>query len=327
MAFLIREEDLESIASPELALRALREAMTFEAEGQTTVPPRVTVPAPGGWLRLMPATVGPSNGGVGTLGFKAMNLNDRDGVRYMILLYEAGGGELIAIMDARRITRVRTAAVTALAAEALVASPPAEIGLFGSGGEATSHLEALKSLWPELARVRVYSPRRERRESFAARMSEELDVDVGAVDEPQEAAAAPVVVLATKDTQPVAMSEWLQPGTVVLSIGSTRLDLRELDEQIFARSEWCLCDSPMQVAAESGDVKAALDAGHLVADQLIRLADVVTGARVLARPSTDLSVFKSVGTALQDIAVGAAVFQECRERGDGVDLGEFPTRK
>jgi alanine dehydrogenase len=325
VTLLLRHEDVEDVASPELAVRAVREALRLEAEGRATVPARLNTAAPQGWLRLMPAVVDGANGAPGAMGFKAMNLNRSTGVGYLLLLYEPGTGELQAIMDAAAVTRARTAAVTALAAEALVQDAPTEIGLFGSGYEAESHAVAMKMLWPRLQRIRVYSPRKERREAFARRLAPQLGLDIEAVDDARTAAQAPAVVLATKDTTAVAHADWFDRGTAVLSIGSTRLDLRELDERTFARVDVCLCDSPEQVAAESGDVRAALDGGHLREDQLVRLSDVV--ARTVALdPPRDLAVFKSVGTALQDLAVGAAVLEACRSAGRGIELGRFPAR-
>lgn len=326
MALLLRHEDIAAVATPRLAYDAVRKALQLEASGDAVVPPRLNASAPDGWLRLMPAVVG-SNGDRPMMGFKAMNLNRRTGVRYLVLLYEAESGELVSIMDAATVTRVRTAAVTVLACEALLGGEPlAELGLFGSGHEAASHLEALKARYPELARVRVYSPRKERREVFAERFGTTLGIQIDAVVEPRDAAAAPVVVLATKAGEPVIDSAWVPSGTRLLSIGSTRLDLRELDERLFARVRWCVCDAPEQMALESGDVRAAIDGGHLEEAQLVRLADVFGGEREVEVPPADLAVFKSVGTALHDIVVSTAIDRACREAGCGTNLGQFPVR-
>lgn len=282
------------------------------------MPPRLNTAAPNGWLRLMPALLD------GTMGFKAMNLNSQTGVRYLLLLYEAETGELSAILDAAIVTRLRTAALTAIACETLQEGPVPELGLFGSGYEAESHVDALKMRYPELERLVVHSPRAERRESFAARVGERHGIEVEAVADPETAAQVPVVCLATKAKEQVVQDEWFPPGTLVLSIGSTRLDLRELDARMFARCEHVLCDSPEQLARESGDVRAALEAGYLREDQLIRVADVVSGSAEVRRSGGDLRIFKSVGTALQDLAVGRALLQGCADAGRGLDLGTFP---
>jgi ornithine cyclodeaminase/alanine dehydrogenase-like protein (mu-crystallin family) len=323
---LLRHEDIAPVATPALAYDAVRKALLLEAAGDAVIPPRLNATAPDGWLRLMPAVLG-SNGDRPMMGFKAMNLNRSTGVRYVVLLYEAESGELVSIIDAATVTRIRTAAVTVLACEALLGGERlTELGLFGSGYEATSHVEAFKARYPELVSVRVYSPRWERCEAFARRLGQELDVEIEPVREPRLVAAAPVIVLATKTDRPVLASEWVSPGTRLLSIGSTRLDLRELPEDLFARSAQCVCDSPEQVAIESGDVRAALDGGYTARSRLVRLADLLSGTVTAELPPSDLAVFKSVGSAHQDIAVSTAIDSECRKAGRGTDLGAFPLR-
>lgn len=323
MAVLYRDSDLEALLTPALALEALEEAFRLEAQACTTVPGRLNADAPGGWIRLMPAAIDADDGRA-ALGFKAMNLNESTGVRYITIVYDAESGDMQAIMDAGRLTRIRTAAVTALACRYLRSDAPREIGLFGSGYEASGHAETLRAAFPELARIVVYSPRPERREEFAERHSESLGIEVRATADPEEAAAMPVVVLATKAREPVLSAGWLQPGALVLSIGSTRLDLRELDEQAFARSRWCVGDSPAQLIAESGDVRAALEGGCLDEQRLVPLSAVIAGEQSIGWPPDDLLIFKSVGTALQDLAVSRAVHRAGVAADAGLDLGRFP---
>lgn len=323
MVLLLRNEEVEEILDWESAAEALVEAMRLETDGKVDVPPRLNTGSSQSWLRLMPAVLNSENGAA-TMGFKAMN--KADGVRYMVLLYDPESGELLSILDAARLTRVRTATVTSLACQSVLKGELDEIGLFGSGYEASSHVEAFKALYPSLSKVTVYSPNRERREAFASRTAEDLGLVIEPVGEPSRATKAPVVILATKTKTPVVEANWFEPGTLVLSIGSTRLDLRELDEATFARAEWCICDAPSQVATESGDAKAALTAGHLHEDQLVNMAELVAGRRSVEWPPSDLLVFKSVGTALQDLAVGSAVYGKALKTGRGLDLGAFPIR-
>lgn len=322
MTVLYRDSDIEDLVSPGLAVEALEAAFRSEAEDRSTVPSRINADVPGGWIRLMPAVV--EADGYAAMGFKAMNLREGTGVRYVTLLYDSATGDLVAIMDAARVTRIRTAAVTAIACRHGRPEPVTEIGLFGSGHEAGSHAEGFKAIFPELSRILIYSPNGAHRERFADDIARRLDIDVTATAEPAPAAKAPVVVLATKSQKVVARSEWFGPGTFVLSIGSTRLDLRELDERTFGRAASCIADTPEQVAAESGDVRAALDGGQLHEDQFVRLADLVAGKRTVEWPPDDLLVFKSVGTGLQDLAVSQAVHAACVEAGRGMQLDRFP---
>jgi alanine dehydrogenase len=319
---LLRDEDVAAALTPTLAMAAIEEALLLEAEGCTEVPPRLNATVPGGWLRLMPAAV--KAGGATAIGFKAMNLNQAEGVRYVVFLYDAASGRLEAILDAARLTRVRTAAVTAIACRSLRPEPPDQLGLLGSGNEARTHAEAFKEIFPTLDRIVLHSPTPERRAAFADEIGGRLGIEVRVVDDPREAARLPVVVLATKSPTPVVEAAWFQPGSVVLSIGSTRPVLRELDAATFARADACLADAPEQLLAESGDVRDAVAAGHLQPERLVRLSELRAGRRTIGWPPRDLLVFKSVGSALQDLAVARAIHAACRAAGRGIDLGGFP---
>jgi alanine dehydrogenase len=321
MTLLINHQDTTKVGTPSLAVRAIRRLMKLEVDGRTEMPPRLTTGPQNSWLRLMPGFLHPESG-PSAMGFKAMNVNGKTGGRYVVFLYDLESGELLSIMDAKHLTRLRTAAVTTIACQALGPPRPVEIGLFGAGNEAQSHLEALKGVYEELQRVFVYSPRR--RHTFAKRVSEALELDVIAVDEPQQAASLPAVVLATKSQQPVLEAEWLKPETVVLSIGSTRLDLRELSDTVFARADLLVGDVPEQLIAESGDIAAAVREGFVRTPEVVSLAEFAAGRRQASWPPDDLVVFKSVGTAVQDLAVAEALYQACRQEGLGLELEGFP---
>jgi alanine dehydrogenase len=308
--------------SPSLALRSMEHAFRLEAAERTTLAPRADVPTDHGFLRVMPAVLDE------VMGVKVMTLADGVGTRYLTLLYEAKTGELLALFDADELTRLRTAATTALAATAIVTGTPRRLGLLGSGFEAVGQLRALAALWP-LDEVAVYSPNADRRQRFATSMSDELGITVAVVPSAREALRDQgVVVLATKATEPVVDGNDFAPGGVVLSIGSTRPDLRELDKATFARAGTVVADNPGQLAVESGDVAEALDSGALSSQCIVPLAGVRAGdAKLRTSDDRDLLVFKSVGTALQDLAIARDVFQDAVRQDYGVELGELTRLK
>jgi ornithine cyclodeaminase/alanine dehydrogenase-like protein (mu-crystallin family) len=198
------------------------------------------------------------------------------------------------------------------------------LGLLGSGWEAAGHLRAFAHLWP-LERAFVFSPNAERRAAFAARMSAELGIDVVPAATADEAVGAvPVSVLCTKAPVPVVDGAAFPPGAVVLSIGSTRPDLRELDDATMRRSAVLLVDDARQVVAESGDIAAGLESGALEHDHIVGMHEWAD------RPATDgrdLRTFKSVGTALQDLALAAELIDAAQAAGVGRDLGELTALK
>ena len=163
-------------------------------------------------------------------------------------------------------------------------------------------------------------------------MSTELGIAVQACDTADEAlAAADTVLLATKSPQPVIDGSAFRPGAVVLSIGSTRPDLRELDNVSLARAESVLVDAVEQVLGDSGDIMSALETKDLSEERVVPLATLVAEDRVLPRPSEtsdrDLSIFKSAGTALQDLALARGLYQRACRDGRGREVGDVSRLK
>jgi ornithine cyclodeaminase/alanine dehydrogenase len=323
MTLFLDSEDVRALASRDVLMAAARAAVRAERDGLVILPPRLDVDLPTGFLRVMPAAMGE------VMGVKVMTLVKGVGNRYLLLLYGQPSGDLLALLDADEVTHLRTAATTALAAEMLAPAGASRLGLLGSGFEAESHLRLLASVW-SLERVSVYSPTPERRSSFAARMSEELGVSVVAVERPEDAVAeAEVSVLATKATAPVVDGRAFQPGSVVLSIGSTRPDLRELDRSALGRAGALLVDHAAQVRRESGDVIDALGCGALTHDRIVSMAELDGDVGRLRRDhgERDLLAFKSVGTAVQDLALAGSVLSTARAEGRGRELGELTRLK
>jgi ornithine cyclodeaminase/alanine dehydrogenase-like protein (mu-crystallin family) len=322
MTLFLASEDVRALASQEVLMAAARSAVKADADGLSVVPARLDVDLPTGFLRVMPAAMGQ------VMGVKVMTLVKGVGNRYLLLLYDQPTGSLDAILDADEITRLRTAATTALAGEMLAPAGTSRLGLLGSGFEAESHLRLLARIWP-LDQVLVYSPTPARREAFADRMSEELGLRVVAVSTAEEAVGdAPVSVLATKATEPVVDGRAFPRGGVVLSIGSTRPDLRELDSAALGRAAALLVDDARQVRLESGDVIEALTCGALSDDLIVSLAAMDGEVhRLRADGERDLLAFKSVGTAVQDLALAASILAAARRDGRGRDLGELARLK
>lgn len=324
MPLFLRGDDIAKVLTYPVVLEALERSLRQEAAGAVTMPSRMNIHNPSGWIRIMPTVIAGDD--MPYMGMKVMNLVKGQGTRYLILLYGSRSGELLAIMDAATVTQMRTAGTTALAARHMVEGSCDTLGIFGSGFEARGHVEALAHVLP-FQRVLVYSPRAERREQFAREMTQRIGRPVVAAASPEDVAELPVTCLATKATEPVIDGDWLSPGATVLSIGSTRLDLRELDRRSLERAATLVVDHKAQVAAESGDIKDALEAGVIRPEQMVEITDLVVG-RARARPRPDaIAILKTVGTALQDVAVAGRVYELARDAGIGADLGDFPVLK
>jgi alanine dehydrogenase len=323
MTLFLDSGDIRSLAADDVCEQAAWAAVRAESSGRTRLPGRIDLPCENGFLRVMPAVLGP------VMGLKVMSLAEGIGNRYLVLLFDAQSGELRGALDADELTRLRTAAFTATAARLMVGEgDPRNLGLIGSGFEAGGHLRALCRLW-SFDSVSVFSPSRERREAFATRQTADLGVKVTAVESPDGAVReADLVMIATKSKTPVLDGAHIRHGAVVLSVGSTRPNLRELDAATMRRTGTMVVDDPAQVRAESGDIMSALRDGDVTEERLVSVARIADGPELLRREDgRDLLTFKSVGTALQDLALAELLVGAAEQNGVGRELGELAALK
>jgi thiomorpholine-carboxylate dehydrogenase len=281
---LLRVEDL---------IPTMAEALAALSAGQVVQPVRTMVSVAGhqGFLGLMPAYG--SALGVKLVAFYPQN-QQLPTHHAVIVLFKPETGEPLVTMDGRLITELRTAAVSAVATHHLARPDAAVLALIGSGVQARSHLQALR-LVRSFREVRVWSPRHA--QAFAT------EFGVTAVGSAQEAVAgADVIMTATTSTTPVLAGSWLAPGVHINAVGAPRPDWRELDDDVLLHAR-IYVDSHEACRAESGDIRAAEtivgELGELVAGQ-------VPGR---ATPD-DITLFKSVGLAIEDIAAAELVYRQ-----------------
>jgi ornithine cyclodeaminase/alanine dehydrogenase-like protein (mu-crystallin family) len=253
---------------------------------------RVVVPVADhkGFFGVMPAYAG-------SLGAKLVTFypgnTDIHTHHAVIALFKPETGEPLAIMDGRLITEMRTAAASAVATKHLARPDAAVLGILGSGVQAGSHLEALRQV-RQFSDVRVWSPRNAR--AFAERHR------VTAARSAEDAVrGADVVVVAANSKTPVLEGRWLSPGTHVNAIGATRPDWRELDDDLVARAR-VFVDSREAATKESGDVIAAREV-------VGEIGEVVSGKRPGRANAAEITVFKSVGVAVEDVVSAALVYE------------------
>jgi len=318
MALLLRHDDVCALVSMADAIEAMELAFAEEAGGAATLPQRINMSARKGWLRVGPVALEQS----GVMGFKAMNLCPGVGVRYQVHLYAIESGELLSIMDAQHLTTLRTGATSAVATRRLARPGPAKIALLGSGAEARAQLEAMQAAG-YVESARVFSPTKINREKLAEDFRAAHDMKIEACDSAEEAVAdSDMVLAAVKANVPVLFGEWLRPGMHDNSVGTARRDQRELDPVVFGRSDRIVLDTRRGVLEEAGDAVAARD--EIREDRVNELSDLVGGKVPGRRSDREITLFKSVGTGIQDIALANAIYARARERGAGIDLGAFP---
>jgi ornithine cyclodeaminase len=227
-------------------------------------------------------------------------------------------GAPVAFVDGRYITEARTAAVSAVSTRCLARTSASTLAIIGSGIQARSHLEAIASV-RRLREIRVWSPNPAHRASFVDELREPArPAALSAAASGRDAVhGADIIVLATSARTPVIKSEWVADGAHICAVGACRPDQREMDGELVARS-LLFVDSRIGALAEAGDVVLAIGEGLITRDHIRgELGQVVARAVDGRRTDREVTLFKSLGMAVEDVAAAHLAWTRARERGLG----------
>jgi ornithine cyclodeaminase/alanine dehydrogenase-like protein (mu-crystallin family) len=321
---LLTEDHVKSLLPMSELIAAMEAAVARFSAGDVLQPVRtvLSVGPTKAYFGLMPAYVEQPP----RLGAKLVTVFNENHKRGLpshlatIVLLDPETGSLIALMDGRYITEARTAAVSAVSARHLAPPEARTLAIVGSGVQARSHLEAFVDV-RQLQDVRVWSPHARSRERFVEEMSGQVPVAVRAVDTAEDAVrGADLVVLATSSPTPVVEDAWIAPGAHVVSVGACRPDQREMAPALVARAR-VFVDSRAAALVESGDVVMGIKEGRFDASHVAgELGEVVLG-RVEGRTAADqITIFKSLGMAVEDVVSADLVFRRAVETGAGTEL-------
>lgn len=294
MKFFTNEEIAARLDLPS-AIEAIRSAYLDMHRGQAAVQPRARIGLADRKFSAMSAILGSAR-----IAAAKMYTTIDGQFCFYIALFSLVDGELVALMQGDAVTAVRTAATTALAADHLARADSRSLGLFGSGVQARAHAEALSGR-PGLRELRIYSHDEVGAHELAESLARRVGLDASVVDAPS-AAAADIVLLATRASEPVIRGEWLRQGAFVASIGATRPDQREMDNASLRRASRIVVDWTRQTPYETGDLLLA-PRELIEGCPPIDLASVVAADERRASTATDVVIYKAVGIALQDAAV------------------------
>jgi alanine dehydrogenase len=237
-----------------------------------------------------------------------------------ILLFSPQTGALVAVMGGRFITDARTAAVSAISARLLARDEAAVAAIIGSGAQARSHLEALERVF-ELTDVRVWSPTPEHQATFVDEMESRTKARlVGTESAEQAVRGADLVVLATSSREPVVQNEWVNDGCHVISVGACRPDQREMDPALTRRGR-LFVDSRAAALVESGDIVMGIHEHRFAASHIIgELGELIAGKVEGRRSPRDVTIFKSLGLAVEDVVAADLVYRRAVEQDAGLEL-------
>ena len=308
MPLYLTEDEVVEVLSPKDARPAVEASLRRLAAGEADNPARLRLDLPDGFLAAMPCV----DRGLGYAGLKTFAWTPA-AVTFLVVL-QSLDGNLVALVEAERLSRLRTAAASAVAASSLAGPGARSLGVFGCGRQAGAHVAAMREAIPALERVVVQGRDAAKVAAFCS------EHDCVAAEEPRDAAGCDVVVTATTSTDPVLRGEWLEPGALVCAVGANSLSSRELDNVVLERAAFVCCDSREQSREEAGDLAEPIERGVLDWLEVHELGEVVAGEVQGRSHDDDIVVFKSNGLAVWDLAAAARAVELARERGVGREL-------
>jgi ornithine cyclodeaminase/alanine dehydrogenase-like protein (mu-crystallin family) len=335
---ILSHRDVLAALPPRECAQTMAAVLAEQARGETFMPLRSVMMPPGaaGFMGLMPGWRGGRPGEAVAFGLKAVCImagnpaRGMDAHQGLVALFDGQTGVPTAILDASAVTEIRTAAVTAVATDALARPDARTLAILGAGTQARAHLRALARVRP-FEQVHVYAPTqahaRDLAEQASALAGQGSDgggakLDVSVAPTAQEALRdADVVVTATSSRDPVLRRDWLKPGAHLNAVGASSPQAREIDTATVAASA-LFCDSRESLRNEAGEFRLAIAEGLIAGEEHVRaeLGEVLTGAAPGRRDAGELTLFRSLGLAVEDLAAAQQAVAAARAAGLGTEV-------
>jgi len=324
---VISQREVPGLLPMKECIDVMAETLKATSRGDTVLPLRsmMWLPDRRGLLGLMPASLGdPSVMGLKVVSvFPGNHGTEFDSHQGVVLLYEVEHGSLLAVIDATSITAIRTAAASGAATRLLAREDASDVAILGSGVQARTHLEAMRAVRP-LHRIRVWSRDPGNARTFAARESRGALVKVEVAATAREAVTgADLICTTTASREPVLLGDWIEPGAHVNAAGACFPTARELDTRAVARSRLYV-DRRESTLHEAGDFIIPKNEGAIGDDHIVGEVGEALLGRVPGRRSRDeVTLFKSLGIAVEDLAAAHHIYRAALERGQGtaIELG------
>ncbi len=320
MPLLISEDDVSGLLTMPEAMNVVEAAFFAQAQGAASNQPRGRFFLPGGVFHHMAAALLPGQASGGVVGTKTYT-SFPGGTRFWVQLFSAENGDLLAIIEADRLGQMRTGAATGVAARFMARADAETAAILGTGWQARSQAAAIAVARPGLQKIRAWGRDAGRREAFCREISETLGrsvVPAGSVEEAVEGAS--IVACITAAREPILKGEWLAPGAFVAAAGANRITAREINEEAVARAAVIVVDDVAQARTEAAELIFAHEKRRFTWERAHPLAAVVSGQTPGRTGPDDITLFKSLGIALEDMAVAALVYEKARAQGVGRPL-------
>ncbi len=318
---IINQAEVHQLLPIGECMETMAEALAALSDGKALNPLRqvLHLPEKQGLLGIMPGYLESLN----AMGLKVVSVfhnnkgSEHDSHQGAVLVFEAEHGTLLAMVDASAITAIRTAAVSGVATRLLAREDAVELAILGSGVQAHAHVNAMMAA-RHINRVRVWSPNPDHVKAFARNISDKQDVSVAQTSNAQDAVkGADIVCTTTSAREPILMGKWLASGVHINAVGSSIPLTRELDNEAMAKSR-LFVDRRESTVNEAGDYLIPRNEG-IIGDHHIQgeIGEILSG-QIIGRQSEDeITLFKSLGLAVEDIASAYLVYQKAVGRGFG----------
>jgi len=309
VTLFLSESDVQGLLSPEAAVDAVEGSFLRLAAGSVEIAPRRRLKLQEGRLADMAASDL-------ELGYACVKTyaGFAEGAAFLVALFAVDRPELVAVIEAEHLGRLRTGAASAVAAKYLAREGATTLGVFGCGTQAETQITCIRAAVPAIERVVAYCRTERNLQAFCELVGAEP------AESNREAAEQHIVVTITTSRDPVLRGEWLRPGALVCAAGANNPAARELDNVVLERASFVCCDWKEQARVESADLIEPIQQGVLDWLEVHELHEVVAGELPGRQSPDDIVVFKSNGIAAWDVAVAAAVVERAHEREVGMVL-------
>ncbi len=318
---ILRAADVRSLLPMAECIELMHRTMIAVSEGRVVLPLRSILVMPGelGMMGNMPGYLGEPE----CFGVKLVSLMPRNKPpEYsshlgLVLLFEAEHGQPVALLDGAEITATRTAAASGLATRLLARPDASDLALLGAGEQARTHLESMLVV-RKLGRIRVWARDRAKAVAFATSEGARHGVRIEVCETPREAVdRADIICTLTKAREPIVFGEWIAPGAHLNVVGSSVASAAEIDTATVVKSSFFV-DYRSSTTAEGGEYLCALRSGAITPDHIrAEIGEVANGSRPGRITGEEVTLYKSLGIAPQDLASAHFVLQRARERGIG----------
>jgi ornithine cyclodeaminase/alanine dehydrogenase-like protein (mu-crystallin family) len=312
MALFLSEEDVQQLLPMPKAIEAVEASFTAQHSGAAVNRARERIFLPGLSFHYMAGAMVDEE----LLGMKVYTVAPGE-ARFLVLLFDARSGGLLALIEADHLGRIRTGAASGVATKYLARTSASRVALIGAGRQARTQLEAVAAV-RRVTAVRVFSRDETRRKEFCDEMAGKLGLPVEPVASAEEAARfGEIVITVTSSRDPVVKGEWLSPGVHLNAVGANNATRREIDEAALSRAKVIAVDSIGQARSEAGDLIQGFAALDRSWDGVVELHEVIQGSKSGRSSDEEITIFKSCGIAIWDVAAAGYVHRQALQEGRG----------